>query len=122
MSTRQTISSDQLLPLTDPEDILRRARAEQRRLQQAASTAAQLNSPLEATETESIAPHAFAPLIVGSAPASLLSGVQLALTVDPQEPLPTPGPDPQDPAEDSSPMIPPSMTDSSLQAPPNTTT
>ncbi|POW04175.1 hypothetical protein PSTT_10575 [Puccinia striiformis] len=34
MSTRRTVSADQLLPLADPEAILRQARAERRRLAQ----------------------------------------------------------------------------------------
>ncbi|OAV91370.1 hypothetical protein PTTG_11022 [Puccinia triticina 1-1 BBBD Race 1] len=73
-------------------------------------------------ETKSVASHAFAPLVVGSAPALLPSGKQLSLTIDSQEPLPTPGPDPQDPVDAPSPMIPPSMTNTGLQAPTDTTT
>ncbi|OAV99457.1 hypothetical protein PTTG_06649, partial [Puccinia triticina 1-1 BBBD Race 1] len=104
MSTRRTTSSDQLLPPSDREEILRRARAEQRRLQQAASTALP-NSPLETAETKSAASHAISALVVGSAPASLPSGLQLVPTLDPPHP------------NTQAPMIPPVPVDPNPQAP-----
>ncbi|OAV90238.1 hypothetical protein PTTG_00726 [Puccinia triticina 1-1 BBBD Race 1] len=78
MSTRRTTSSNKLFPFTDPEEILRRARAEQRRLQQAALTARRTETTptsyhLDPTEPSETLPNPDPPLVVGSAPASLPS-------------------------------------------------
>ncbi|OAV99028.1 hypothetical protein PTTG_25433 [Puccinia triticina 1-1 BBBD Race 1] len=95
MSTQRTISSDQLILITDPEEILRRARAEQRRAHQLAAVSQQAlstnnppsaNSVNGATELDPLGHRATNGIFVGSAPAALPSGLHSSHTLYPPSP------------------------------------
>ncbi|OAV86443.1 hypothetical protein PTTG_07816 [Puccinia triticina 1-1 BBBD Race 1] len=95
MFTQRTKSSDQLIPITDPEEILRRARAEQRQAQQHAAVSQKVlstndpssaNSVSGATELDPLGHRATDGIFVGSAPAALPSGLHSSHTPYPSSP------------------------------------
>ncbi|OAV88518.1 hypothetical protein PTTG_09416, partial [Puccinia triticina 1-1 BBBD Race 1] len=115
---------DQLLPLTNPKEILQRVRAEQRRLHQETLSSTQpqqipaTDEPggtVNSNDTTNVNPavnHLNIPLVVGSAPAPLPSGLQLsstqslqALSFNPPPLIPSP----PNPPEESQPLFSPNM-------------